>query len=612
MVTETQPELPSSVLRRLKVLGDDIMNASPKEINAMQSPNDHPNQIFADREAAIRKMAQELKPKLIRDEAPADGNCLFHAVAEQTIGKGEHMTVRASVVEEVNENRPRYMDFSVELEEWIDAMGKKGVWGDGIAAKACSNVYMSPVIVWRRQNPLQEPSIFLADNPESDRSPPILLELDEPTEGAEHYSPLKVAIVPENETAEEDWPFSLLDNAPVLPSAKDPSEAPSDVDVKAPSVPPIMDTSDAIQTSRRNSDSEKSSSTQPILGTSDEIRRELFPDLSKADKRETSHDEPRATKKMKMEFGLCGEVGRISSPIEVGATCCRCKSPLEVDKYRVVGKQNTVYMCNVCNCRGCQLNKIYGKWPPTRFKDLTEDQITEIWQEIKTKRNSKDLKVFIDEILEISKSDQAVSEDKTESLPMSVWKARGFEEKLIATWDTIEHPKMGTCYTLSLNCKFDRECEEFKRSQVIKVGDPPIRAPAAKMIPAPPKGQSKEEKEEAREQIRQSKANATQLARVQKQLKSNATKFLPKVVKAQFNISSLLSGKPGKMLSETDRKDGQRLKTELTATDKKLRSILVGKEKVDFDETMCDQLCNSAEAWRARAVEVISTTSMQL
>ena len=201
MVTEGQPELPPSVLKRLKVLGEDIMNATPKEINAMQSPNDHPNQIFADREAAIRKMAQELKPKLIRDEAPADGNCLFHAVAEQTIGKGEHMTVRASVVEEVNENRPRYMDFSVELEEWIDAMGKKGVWGDGIAAKACWNVYMSPVIVWRRQNPLQEPSIFLADNPESDRSPPILLELDEPTDGAEHYSPLKVAIVPENEIA---------------------------------------------------------------------------------------------------------------------------------------------------------------------------------------------------------------------------------------------------------------------------------------------------------------------------------------------------------------------------------------------------------------------------
>ena len=162
MVTETQPELPSSVLRRLKVLGDDIMNASPKEINAMQSPNDHPDQIaFADREAAIRKLAQELKPKLIRDHVAADGNCFFHSVAEQTIGKGEHITVRASVVEEVNENRPRYMGFSGELEEWIDAMGKKGVWGDGIAAKACSNVYMSPVIVWRKQTHCRNPVFFL-------------------------------------------------------------------------------------------------------------------------------------------------------------------------------------------------------------------------------------------------------------------------------------------------------------------------------------------------------------------------------------------------------------------------------------------------------------------
>ena len=404
-----------------------------------------------------------------------------------------------------------------------------------------------------------------------------------------------------------------------MPSAKDAfvieaRKAPSDVDVKAPSVPPIIDTSDAIQTCRRNSDSEKSSSTQPILGTSDEIRRELFPDLSKADKRETSHDEPNTKKKRKLDTDLRAEVGRISSPIDLGATCCRCKSPIQLANFRLVGKQGNVFMCSVCNSRGVQLYKIYGKWPPTRFKTKTEDEITEMWQECKTRRNSKDLKVYVDEILEISKSDQAVSEDRTESLPMGVWMARGFPEKVIATWDSIEHAKMGKCYTMTLNCKIDRECEEFKRSQNIKVGDPPISAPAVKMIPAmiPPKGQSKEEKQEAREKIRQSKANATQLARRQKHQKSSATKFLPKVVKAQFNISSLLTGKPGKMLSETDREDGQRLKTELTATDKTLRRLLIGPTDVDFDEKMCDELCSSAEAWRARAVEVISTTSMQL
>ena len=634
MVTDAQPELQPSVLRRLKGLRDDIINESPREENnAMESPSSQPaalqsaileadiiasalhqqtqqhaDQIaFAAREAAMRKLAQDLKPKLIPDDVAKDGNCLFHSVAEHTIGKGEHIMVRASVVEEIKENRRRYIDFNAELDEWIDTMAKEGAWGDGIAALACSNVYMAPVIVWRKQNPLQEPSIFLADNPESDGSPPILLELDEPTGGAEHYSPLKVAIVPEKEIAEEDkfeedGPIALLANLPCLPlevtpSAKDAvvvedRKAPSDVDVKAPSDPPIID-------------------------TSDETCRELFPDLSKADKRETSHDEPKTKKKMKLDTDLRAEVGRISSPIDLGATCCRCKSPIHLAKFRLVGKQGTVFMCNVCNSRGVQLNKIYGQWPPTRFKIKTEDEITEIWQECKTRRSSKDLKVYVDEILEISKSDQAVSEDKTESLPMSVWKARGFEEKLIATWDTMVHPKMGTCYTLSLNTKFDRECEEHKRSQNIKVRDPPISAPAtAKTNPSSVNVQSKEERkhamELAREKIRESKANAIQLARRHKQQKSVASKFLPKVVKAQFNVSALLMGKSGKMVPETDREEGQRLKTALVATDKKLRRLLIGTTEDDLDEKQCDELCSSAEAWRVRAMEIISTMSLKL
>ena len=78
----------------------------------------------------------------------------------------------------------------------------------------------------------------------------------------------------------------------------------------------------------------------------------------------------------------------------------------------------------------------------------------------------------------------------------------------------------------------------------------------------------------AREKIRASKADALQQARRHKQQKSIASKFLPKVVKAQFNISSLLVGKPGRMISETDHAEGQRLKTALVATDNKLRRFI--------------------------------------
>ena len=97
MVTEGQPELPPSVLKRLKVLGEDIMNATPKEINAMQQPNDHLDRIAppspSTREAAMRKLAQDLKPQLVRDDVLADGNCFFHSVAEVTVGTREHEMV---------------------------------------------------------------------------------------------------------------------------------------------------------------------------------------------------------------------------------------------------------------------------------------------------------------------------------------------------------------------------------------------------------------------------------------------------------------------------------------------------------------------------------------
>ena len=71
-------------------------------------------------------------------------------------------------------------------------------------------------------------------------------------------------------------------------------------------------------------------------------------------------------------------------------------------------------------------------------------------------------------------------------------------------------------------------------------------------------------------------------------------------------------GKSGKMVPETDREEGQRLKTALVATDKKLRRLLIGTTEDDLDEKQCDELCSSAEAWRVRAMEIISTMSLKL
>ena len=143
-----------------------------------------------------------------------------------------------------------------------------GIWGDGIAGRAAANAYQAPIFVWRKRNPLQEPSIFLPENIQVDLSPPILLELDEPPEGegGAHYDPMDVAR-PENEIADEaklkengesqslsledalgdtiNDTFSVDDvqpreDEPPCPSNVDAAQAPngsSDVDIEVPVTP---------------------------------------------------------------------------------------------------------------------------------------------------------------------------------------------------------------------------------------------------------------------------------------------------------------------------------------------------------------------------------------
>ena len=66
----------------------------------------------AERERAICERTQKLKPALVKDEVGPDGSCFYHSVARQTIGKDEHLNVRASIVDEVQENGERYDDFT--------------------------------------------------------------------------------------------------------------------------------------------------------------------------------------------------------------------------------------------------------------------------------------------------------------------------------------------------------------------------------------------------------------------------------------------------------------------------------------------------------------------
>ena len=103
----------SGGLRRLTVLSEDIINNATKEDAgdgssdgivqesilsqaAMYSPNEAHRSAITEREQALLRIAQDLKPLLNTSEVELDGNCSLGSVARQMIGEHNHATVKTS------------------------------------------------------------------------------------------------------------------------------------------------------------------------------------------------------------------------------------------------------------------------------------------------------------------------------------------------------------------------------------------------------------------------------------------------------------------------------------------------------------------------------------
>ena len=96
---------------------------------------------------------------------------------------------------------------------------------------------------------------------------------------------------------------------------------------------------------------------------------------------------------------------------------------------------------------------------------MSAGEQAKFYDDIKEIRGKKDLKMFVDDALEISKEDSTGSRDLNECLPLSVWEARGWERDLILkVGKPSEHPLLGTCYTMTLSTTWDEQVEKSKRS----------------------------------------------------------------------------------------------------------------------------------------------------
>lgn len=90
-------------------------------------------------------------------DVPADGDCLFHALADQLKRVGTEKTdgeIRSEVVEYIREHPDEYAGFMGSdegvkgVETYCEKMNKKGCWGGDIEINAAANVYKCSITVF--------------------------------------------------------------------------------------------------------------------------------------------------------------------------------------------------------------------------------------------------------------------------------------------------------------------------------------------------------------------------------------------------------------------------------------------------------------------------------
>ena len=148
-------------------------------------------------EASLQEQALAIKPFLVRQPIPGDGNCLYRAVAYQTAaGEAVHGELRRQSVHAAGRHWRRYACFMEGEDEaavlaWGENMKANACWGDHMSCRTLSDFLGRPLVVWRQANLDQAPACFVphALGHLGDVTP-IYLLLDERRAGCEHYSAL--------------------------------------------------------------------------------------------------------------------------------------------------------------------------------------------------------------------------------------------------------------------------------------------------------------------------------------------------------------------------------------------------------------------------------------
>ena len=307
--------------------------------------------------------------------------------------------------------------------------------------------------------------------------------------------------------------------------------------------------------------------------------------------------------------------GGIMVRLQESGICAKCGDEVLRSNAKLSGKQQQCWVCKTCHSRSTQLNKLYGAWPPKQFQLMTAEAKKDFWKSAQEHSNSKNLKLFTEETMTVSKTDEKGVQNFGDYLPLGRWETLGFDAKEIVANcnDTMRHPILGLCYCVKISSKWDKQREEQTQAENTIVREPPPTiASTAKGNAQTPK-KSPEEKSADKEALREEKARATQEARDTKNQSTLANKYLRRVVKVAFNVASILSLKSTKKLGDDTRKAADTLKTDLKALEKSLQSIVFGKkssEPIDVDNV--EKLIAKGEEWHAQMLNNVTMLSLTI
>ena len=133
--------------------------------------------------------------------------------------------------------------------------------------------------------------------------------------------------------------------------------------------------------------------------------------------------------------------------------CLRCG--YEVDPFRAQlkskGAAKETYICNGCNAKATMLSRTTN-WPLPEFLELSQEEQQKFWRECHAQNGAPAVKALLTNTIVKSKSTSIEASLGGDYLPLSVWKAKGYDADEIEAKcaDTMQHPLLGKVYRVQI------------------------------------------------------------------------------------------------------------------------------------------------------------------